>query len=135
MADRNRVEKYTLIDSKTKEVTFKSPSELNKLLSCRDDIIGIHRHGDGSVRPSNFFKPIPCIGDENEESAYTVINKCITEKDCHYEISDGVGKTKIVSKSEIISMIQDGMQVNGLRLRDTSLLVNKQIDIVIRKEE
>lgn len=131
MANRNRVSKYTLIEPKSRKIVTMLPIEVRKMLEA-NQAIGFCKQGNNAVRPSNYFKHITRIGEENKKG-YTVILKRVSEEGIHFDISDGLGNVETISKDELLSLLVDGERINGVMLRNGSLMVCKAIETIIDK--
>lgn len=133
-ANRNRISKWGLIETESRKVYFYSPAEVHQLME-KETIIGLHQHGEGSVRASSYFRNIAVIGEANQQEAFTVIKQFIALKERDFELCDGIGITHIVSEEELRDLIKMRMSINGVQLRCNGILaICKGIE-VCKKEK
>ena len=126
--------KYILFNNDTNETVVKSPSECREL-ALDDEIIGIMLNG-ASIRPGKYHKWKPLIG-QGQPEVYTVVERQVTLEQLYFKLSDRVGNLKIVTSAELLKMYNDGECINGVKMRGTSLMVDKKIPskIVRNKED
>lgn len=125
--------KYILFDNETNETIAKSPSECHEL-AFNGKLIGLTLNGN-SIRASKFHRWKGAVGKDQPE-VYTVVERIVDIDGISYKLSDRVGNTQVVTSEALEEMINSGEKINGVRMRESGLMIEKKIPSkIVRNKE